>query len=219
MTALPADENLAPAREQLATAIHNLIDPRRVTLPTGRHTWLDSVYQELADAVYERHGTGQGGTEPGGGLWLDASECLTAIDRLAQAEHPQHPGYAPQDRRERRLTAPTVLRLQAVDDRRWRPQDAPHIREVATNLERLTLRAENLLSPPTVWYLPNACPLCGADHVYVADAGDQVRRPALQITTDYCRCGAPNCDGYWPASRFQFLGALLGYRKPVGVIE
>lgn len=214
MTALSADENLAPARDQLAQSIHQLIDPRRVTLPTGRHTWLDSVYQELADAVYERHGTGCGGTEPGGGLWLDASETLTAIDHLAQAEHPQHPGYALRNR-----SNPTVRRLQAIDDRRWRPQDAPHIREVAVNLERLTIKAETLLNPPTVWYLPNPCPLCGQDHVYVTDSGEQVRRPALQITTDYCRCGAPNCDGYWPASRFQFLGALLGYRKPVGVIE
>lgn len=219
MTALPADENLAPAREALANAIHQLIDPRRVTLPDNRHTWLDSIYQELADSVYERSGTNHGSTEPGGGLWIDASECLTAIDSLAQAEHPQHPGCGPQNRSGSRLIHPTVLRLQAVDERKWRPQDAPHVREVAVNLERLTIKAENLLTPPVVWFLPNACPVCLQDHVYVNDNGEQVRRPALQITVDFCRCQNPRCEGFWPSSRYQFLGALLGYRKPAGVIE
>lgn len=218
MTAPATDTALQPARTKLAQAIAALIDPRRVTLPTGRHTWLDSVFQELSDAVYEKHALGGGTANPASPLWLDASDCLQAINALARNEHPENPGFYPEDRFEPRLEHPTVLRLQAIDARKWRPQDVPRINRLSADLERLTLKAQNLLTPPTHWFLPNPCPLCGRTHVYVNNSGDMIRRPALTLTPDYCRCGNPDCEGWWPASRFQLLGRLLGYRPPEGVI-
>lgn len=220
----PVDTALAPARDKLANAIHALIDPRRQTLDGGRHTWLDSVYAELAEAVYEKHARGGGSAQPASPLWIDASDCLTEIWRLAHRAHPEHPGYTSKDRyQSQRLESPTVLRLQIIAERKWRPQDTERITDLAAELERLTAKAVHLLESQLGgvkdWSLPNPCPNCGRTHVYVDSGGDRVRRPALQITESFCRCRNPDCDGFWRSIEFQFLGTLLGYRPPEGVIS
>lgn len=226
MTATPAaDTALIPARHRLQDAISALIDPRRIDLPTGRHTWLDSIYAELADAVYEKHALGGGTTQSASPLWIDASDALQDIDRLACAEHPQHPGFAPQERTQGRELAfehPTVLRLQQIDARKWRPQDTEHINQFATDLERLTLRAANLLSPSKHFGLPGnpACPRCERDHIDIVRDNEKIQLPALEIVMPdrgdpYCHCKTPACDGYWLLRDWretERLGLLLGYR-------
>lgn len=213
------DTALIPARNRLTDTITNLIDPKRVILPTGRHTWLDSVYQQLTDAAYEKHALGGGRTQPASPLWIDATDTLRAIDTLARVEHPDNPGFDSQDRHQKAATThPTVLRLQAIDKRRWRPQDTEHVNQLRDHLDTLTLKAEHLLTPSIHWHLPNPCPDCGATHVHTDDNGELVRRPALELSEHYCRCTNPDCDGYWPSSRFQWLGRRLGNQPPEGVI-
>lgn len=204
-----SDGALQPARQKLSDAIAALIDPTRKTLPTGKHTWLDSIYQQLAEAVYEKHALGGGRATPASPLWLAASDCLHDIDHATKLECPEKP--------ETDIRV-TVWRLQAIDGRTWRPQDTRHILEFTATIERHTLTAENLLDPPTRWFLPDPCPLCGKDYVYIDDSGTQVRRRALAINEDYCRCGNRDCDGFWPSTKFEFLGKLLGYQPPEGII-
>lgn len=206
-----SDGALQPARERLSAAISALIDPQRVTLPEGRHTWLDSTYQMLVDSCYEKHSLGGGRSQPASPLFLDATDCRYEIDDLVRHEHPMPTPALEWEH-------PTVLRLQKIDERTWRPQDTRHIIEFAAELERLTKKAESLLDPATLWYLPNPCPLCGKSTVYVDNSGDQVRRPALQLTVDWCRCGNVDCEGFWPNREFSFLGRLLGFQPPEGVI-
>lgn len=213
------DEALQPARDRLATAVAALIDPQRVTLPEGRTTWLDSVYQQLADACYEKHSLGGGTAQPAAPLFIDAADCRSDIDHTVRVEEPDQPPFDAHSDAQGRLRHITVARLQWIDARTWRPQDVPHIVRFAADLERLTIRARNLLTPPVNWYLPNPCPLCGKSIIYVDNSGDRVRRPALQLTTDWCRCGNEECDGWWGKEKFRFLGELLGYARPQGVLD
>jgi hypothetical protein len=219
MTQPEPDGNLIGARQRLQNAIAALIDPRRHTLSTGKNTWLDSVYQQLAEAVYEKHALGGGRATPASPLWIAASDCLYGIDHAAKVEHPEKPEPTRQRTAQPRLTHATVWRLQQIDDRTWRPQDTRHILEFAATLERHTLLAENLLNPPTRWYLPNPCPRCEQDHIYVDDNGIQVRRPALAINESYCRCGNTDCDGFWRSKDFGLLGRMLGNPPPAGAVN
>ncbi|EUA18451.1 putative phage protein [Mycobacterium xenopi 3993] len=54
--------------------------------------------------------------------------------------------------------------------------------------------------------------------VYRRDnAGDLVRQPALQITTQGCVC--QHCRTVWGPERFMLLAKVLGYDLPPGVLE
>jgi hypothetical protein len=165
---------------------------------------------------------GGGRAQPAAPLFIDAVDTLRSINDAARVEHPAQPDCDAHSGSESRLRPITVWRLQQIDARTWRPQDTEHINQFAGDLERLTHKAvtllENQLGGNPQIPLPNPCPLCGLDEIYVDDSGDQVRRHPLRLTIDYCRCDNPDCRGFWPNTEFAFLGRLLGYRPPEGLI-
>lgn len=205
------DGNLPAARQRLHEAISALIDPRPYPLEGGRYTWLDSLYMTLRDALTDcRAGTG-GHQTIALPFWADAMKWLNTIDIGVHHWHPQWPLSDIDE-------YPTILRLQALDDRKWRPQDCAHINHMAANLEHWAIQITKLFEAKPK-HLPNPCPRCGAKTVHRrTDDDDQpIRQPALQITDAGATCG--QCHTTWPPEQLQFLGRLLGYPKPDGILD
>lgn len=200
------DEALQPARDRLATAVAALIDPQVQYLDGGRRTYLDSRYQQLADAVSGQTGTARSG---GGGrlpIWADCFDLLNAIDTEVR-----------EWRCTPRTATNTIPRLSAMAEKLWRPQDTSQLQQWATRIEAWVLRADQLLYPTAVVFLPDPCPVCGAAISYRRDsAGENVRQPALSIRYEGARCG--ECERLWEPPQLPLLGRMLGYHPQPGII-
>jgi hypothetical protein len=44
-----------------------------------------------------------------------------------------------------------------------------------------------------------------------------IRQPALQIGPNGCTCS--KCRAHWPPEKFLWLANLLGFEKPLGLVE
>lgn len=211
------DGNLPAARRHLDNAVSALIDPKPHTLRrdngTTEITWIDSLYDQLTDAV-----AGQTGARSGGRssvpVWVDVVELLDAITATARDWYGDP-------------TADTIACLVAVQSRNWRPQDTALMHKIADKLTGFADKIGELLNPEPVIYLmaPDkpeaaACTACSVQHVWKKDPGDNnrpKRQPALKVTAAGCHC--QNCGATWEPGALRVLAAALGYPLPVGVLE
>ena len=221
--------DLPGARRRLALAISALIDPKPVTIHrddgTTPITWIDSLLDQLLEAV-----AGGGDREDRGTfrstipVWADVLDFANEISTQIAEWHPEWP--LP-DAGSSHPTPTVIARLQALQARKWRPQDADLILGIARQLDAFTAKIRDLLNPEPVIYLmaPDrpeaaACTACGARHVWKQDSSDNnrpVRQPALRVTKDGCRCQA--CHASWEPGQLRILAAALGYPLPAGVLE
>jgi hypothetical protein len=225
---VPNAVNVAPdgdvigAKQRLSDAISKLIDPK----PETRHLedggikieWLDSCYTQLVEAVpgERRHRAGVSASTPP--LWIDASDLRHLIDQAVTGWEPHWPiplptvwEWAYED------DWPTVQRLKLLEKRRFRPQDTHLIDSYTNSLLGWCDKIRDLLTDAPKCTLPNPCPACGVGVVYREYAGEQVRRPALQISAEGCTC--QHCRYTWSPSHFSLLAATLGYPLPEGVLQ
>lgn len=88
---------------------------------------------------------------------------------------------------------------------------------IANDLAGYAKAVDDLFSPKPM-YLPDRCPHCNHDHAYrLSDSGERIRTPALSISIEHgAKCA--RCHDVWEPSELVFLGKLLGYRGPAGVI-
>jgi hypothetical protein len=220
------DGNLPAARNELGNAISALIDPKPHTVHrddgTTPITWIDSLYDQLSDAIAGQSGerSGRHTTSP---IWADVVDLMTKIHTAAAEWHPEWPlidvsGPNPQPA--------TILRLQAIQARKWRPQDVPAIGQITKRLEGFAEDIRRLLSGERILFLYAAqgrdlapCPQCGESIIRRPDnSGQIVRQPALQIKSDgTTHCVNKQCRATWPNP--QFLARLLGYETPAGLLE
>lgn len=210
------DGNLPQARRQLDDAISALADPQPQTLHDGTLTWLDSAYVQLRDAIpgSKRDRTGVAGSQPP--LWIDACQLLHEIDTAVAAWERPFPALCGDLSDE--PPPITILRLRAISDRSWRPQDVHSIQQIVAALESWCENITALLSDIPRWHLPAPCPACGRKTIYRHDnTGELVRQPALQITPQGCVCAG--CHTTWAPQYFTHLARVLGYALPEGVLE
>lgn len=218
------EHQLPAARTKLHDAISDLIDPRPQTTDTGEIRWLDSLYDQLTDAVPGQFLGRSGLQKSQPPMWIDASDLLTEIDAAIRQWQPDThtflpicPGII--------LTIPlppnqpaAIHRLNLINQKRWRPQDTKLINSYANQLEGWVKRIDNLFAENHTKHLPAPCPACNIQTVYRTDAaGERVRQPALQITILGCEC--MNCHHVWGPQLFMHLARVLGYRLPEGVLE
>lgn len=215
---VPEDGNLPAAKHRLENAISALIDPKPETRTTDdgktRIEWLDSLYRELQEACPGDQGHGHGTARSVIPFWVDAVDLLHEIDTAVTAWEPPYP-IQPGD-----LTHPaypTVLRLQTIEHRAWRPKDVHGMDQISGIIESWCASIKALLTPIPNWTLPAPCPACGTKVVYRKDsAGELVRHPALTIGTLGCEC--LKCHAAWGPERFVFLARVLG-SLPENVLE
>lgn len=225
MTAQTAD-NLPAARRRLDCAISALIDPKPIPIQRDNGTttieWLDSLYDQLCDAVAGQTGERSGGhsTTP---IWADIIDTLNDIHKHITQWHPEWPLIDAMN-----PTPPAVLRLQAIAQRTWTVEDTQHVETIAATLEGFAANITAKLSPEPVIYLmapapqkgAAACTACGTDYVWRKDPSDNnkpKRQPALKVTKDGCHC--QECKAAWEPGQLRMLAAALGYPLPQGVLE
>lgn len=219
MTATNTHEHQLPqAQRQLTDAITKLIDPKP-QLTNGQLRYTQSLYTQLTDAIPGQYlgRTGLQRSQPP--LWIDAADLLTEINTTTRAWHPDtiawFTGFVfviiP-------IHHTTPGRLRLLAQCRWRPQDTAQITRYANQIETWIKRIETLFAEHHVKHLPAPCPACDKKIVYRRDsAGELVRQPALQITTNGCECQA--CHTIWGPELFMHLARVLGYPTPAGVLE
>lgn len=217
MTQPNEDGNLPAARQKLGQAISALIDPKPTTrtLDDGTHCieWLDSLYDQLTDALPGGQGNATRTPQSSPPICIDAVDIMTRITTFTTAWEPR-PNIDVSGE-----TPPiAIIRLQTIDKRTWRPQDTQHIETITAEIEAWCEQIKTLLNPDKRWTLPNPCPACGTAIVYRRNSsGENVRQPALQIGPLGCVC--QHCHHAWAPQYFQHLARVLGYELPQGILE
>jgi len=209
-----AEGSLPEARRQLSDAVSALIDPKPVA-HDGVIRWQECLYVQLSDALYTQRSLGAAVSKSRPPFWISAADLLIEIDTAIEAWEPRPLIDAADDD----LPAITIIRLRAFEERRFRPQDTRQVEQAATIIESWCAEITRLLDEDdNRWRLPAPCPVdgCGARWVYRNDCGEQIRQPALKLTTESCTC--QRCKTVWPKERFQILAAVLGYPVPEGVL-
>lgn len=228
MSALPKNESLPAARQRLDYAVSALIDPKPETIHredgTTTITWLDSLYDQLCDAVDAQKSSGWsqvgGNTTP---IWAAVLDLLNKIHDRVRDWHPEWPHPDPTN-----PTAPAVLRLQLLVEHTWSVEDVSHVNAIAKTVEGFAAEIREKLAPEPVIYLmapgeqkgAAACTACGTDYVWQRDEGDngrRVRQPALKVTKYGCIC--QECGASWEPGALRMLAAAIGYPLPNGVLE
>lgn len=216
--------DLPAARRALDIAISALIDPKPHTLHrddgTTPITWIDSLYDQLTDAVSGQSGerSGRHSTSP---VWADVIDLLNKIHAACAEWYPPWPHPDPIH-----PTPTAIARLQALNDKKWTVEDTNRIRSIAGRIEGFSEDIRRMLSGERILFLYAAqgrdlapCPQCGESIIRRPDnSGQTVRQPALQIKADgTTHCVNKQCRATWPNP--QFLARLLGYETPAGLCE
>jgi hypothetical protein len=207
------DGHLPAALQHLSDAISRLIDPKPAT-HDGQILWTESLWDQLCDAIPGSQGNRSAVPQSSPPLNLDASELKREIDQAVAVWEPKSEIDASVD------DPPhlTIIRIRALQQRRWRPQDVTAIDAITTSITAWSVAIHTLLNPTPRWTLPNPCPACNTATVHRRNtAGDMVRQPALQIGPTGCVC--QNCRHEWAPQMFMFLARTLGYHDVPGVLE
>ena len=199
-----ADGNIQAARTKLGRAVQRLTAPR----PGVYHDvtlYAPSLYNALVSDLAGTQGDTRTPAKSLPPIWIDASMLICQIDTQTIKWMPV-PGYTPD-------------RLQKLSCKTWRPQDTDHVRDMAHQINAWCDSILNLLDPEGHKFISAPCPSCAVQLVYRRDsAGEQVRQPALKLVVSQgCTCQA--CGAFWAPDKFLFLGRLLGYDIPEGVLE
>lgn len=205
-------EALVPALRRFQDAVSALIDPQREMLD-GRTMWVDSPYSQLYDSLAGQQGYASDWNPRSMPLlWVDAHDCLARIDQTV-ASWPLDQLVEFSDPR----TPPTVRRLQAFSDAKWRPQDTDLLTDRAGQLEAFAKTIKSLLLPEiNIALYGHACPICGQTSVRRTDVtGAAMTVPALSIRGDSALCA--ECKAVWDYTRLPMLGRMLGL-QPTAVI-
>lgn len=206
------DGNLPDALQHLGESVSKLIDPKPEMVEDKVH-WTDSLYEQLCGEVPGSQGNRSRVPQSSPPLCLDAAELKSEIDTAIGIWEPRPTIDVSTD-----PPPMTVIRLQAIEKRKWRPQDVRGIEQITAAVESWCESIKNLLNPAPKWHLPNPCPACDKAVVYRKNsAGEVVRQPALQIGAAGCVC--QSCHHTWAPEYFQHLASVLGYKLPDGVLE
>ena len=189
----------------------------RTALVNGSPATAPCLIDQLGNSIEGHRGTGNRGVARSlPPVWTDAVDLINDIEAAAKS-WPRvlpAPNIAPA-----KPPTTTVQRIRALPDRRWRPQDCGRLQKITLALNGWAVDIGDLLHPPRRMSLAAPCPACGATRAYRTDsAGDRVRVPVLQV--DAVR-GAEclKCHASWGPGQFLFLCSVLGFDRPVGVLE
>lgn len=201
-----ADGYLPAALDRLHAAVSGLIDPIK-EMHDNAMVSAPSLYEQLVGEMRPTKGDvmGRQAGRSAPPVWTDALDLRTEIDDTTRRWQP------------RRSTTPA--RLRAVAARPWRPQDTNDMDKMSGRVESWSVSVQSLLTPTSVKHVSAPCPACGATSAFRRDsAGEHVRVPALQITTELgCTCQV--CRYTWGPELYLHLARVLGFETPEGVAE
>lgn len=206
--------NVQALADQLAAAVDELVEPQTQKIQNQwRHC--PSLYQQLIESVGSAvsEGKGSGGAAWGfrslPTIWVDATDLITDIDTKTvtwvRTYLRQPAGKDP------------AARLRMLTQVKWTPDQTNTVKNLTAAVCSWAHSISSLLDPVHTKTISAPCPNCGSTHIYRDDSGgDNVRMPALVITTDGCECR--KCGTWWPPERFALLASVLS-QKQVVVLE
>ena len=205
-------ENLPAALTRMRRAYHDLCAPR---VDGDGHT-APCLYAQLRDTIGGVQREGRAGAHSQPPLWVDAADLLRVIDSTVDHWHPERVDAEPS----------TVAKLGCLAERSWRPQDTPLVHEIADACEAWVREIVSLLDPEHTKHIRDphgggyaACPQCGARTARRFDRREQQwkRVPALQWRVNAgTTCLA--CQAHWGVEHTLWLGRVLGFELPDGVL-
>lgn len=200
------EEQFVGVHRDFTNAISDLIDDRYELMSDGSTATVHARLSALMDSVEGRQGNGgRLAAKSLPPLWLPAVSLVHEIETTVSL-WPHATG------------ATTVDRLASLTAAPFGPPVTDMLVQLTRILKSWAQDIDALLEPESVKTVSAACPACGATHVYRRDdAGETVRKPALQIITSQgCTCLA--CHTSWGPHLYQHLAKVLECPTPEGVV-
>ena len=185
------DGNITAATTALHRAVADMFTEQRKQF-AGRTLTAPSLYRQLQDLIHGETGERSGG-RPGAPLYVDALEIMIRIDT--------------ESARMCRGTSNVETRIHWLINHQYRPQDSTLVEGWANQIVQWTRLTQAILDPEPHWTLPEPCPECRRSVVYRTVAGEEIRQPALHITSEGCRCH--HCRTLWTPEKFELLAKIL----------
>ena len=153
-----------------------------------------SLWVQMTQAV---HGTQTGNranliAESRAPLWVTGHDWCARIDRKVREWLPHKQGH-------------TLTLLLALPEQKWTPEQAGHVGDMTTEVRRWVAEAEQYLHGESEMELLRPCPECEERYVWRHIDGENVKVPAITITTTTVRCKW--CASEWET---QWFARLIG---------
>ena len=176
---------------QLDAAIFDLTRAR--TRREGRNVYTaPSYWVQMQQAV---HGTQTGNranliAESRAPLWVTGHDWCTRVEKKVREWLPHKQGH-------------TLTLLLALPEQKWTPEQAGHVGKMTIEIRRWVAEAEKYLHGESELEYKNPCPECEVQYVWRHIDGEDVKVPAITITTSLVRCKW--CSSEWEPEWFARL--------------
>lgn len=129
-------------------------------------------------------------------LWIDGIDWIYRIEKKVREWLPHMDGH-------------TLTLLLALPEHKWTPSQAGDVAEIAHTIRGWVRSAQAMLSGESeMEVVKKPCPECGQKYIYRHAAGENIKLPALTISTKGARCR--HCGEEWGPELLEFLARLLG---------
>ena len=161
---------------QLDDAIFQLTRVRTRRHNGAVHT-SPSYWVQMQQAV---HGTQTGNrtnliAESRAPLWVTGHDWCARVEKKVREWLPHKQGH-------------TLTLLLALPEQRWTPEQVGHVGKMTIEIRRWVADAEKDLDGESELEYKNACPECEERYVWRHIDGEDVKVPAITITTSLVRC-------------------------------
>ena len=161
---------------QLDEAIYELTKARVARLEGGVFT-APSIFVQMTQAVHGVRNGVEANTiaESRAPFWVTGHDWCSRIERKVREWLPQQYGH-------------TLTLLLALPEQKWTPEQTSHVGKMTTEVRRWVAEAVKYLDGESELEYRKPCPECEAQHLWRHIDGEDVKIPAITITTRIVRC-------------------------------
>lgn len=184
--------------QDLDDAVYDLTKVQTIRMDDGGIFTSPSLYVQMQQAVQGAVGGANGATEfrskpP---LWIDGIDWIYRIEKKVRETLPNHQGH-------------TLTLLLALPEQKWTPSQVEEVAALTHTIRGWVRQAEVMLGEESqMEVVKKPCPECNQKYVYRHLAGENIKQPALTISTKGARCR--HCGAEWPPTMLEFLARLMG---------
>ena len=171
------DPKELPAMVQdLDTAVFDLTRVRTHRHNGNVHT-SPSYFVQMQQAVHGIRNGVEANTiaESRAPLWVTGYDWCTRVEKKVREWLPGEYGH-------------TLTLLLALPEQKWTPEQAGHVGKMTIEVRRWVAEAEKYLDGESELEYRKPCPECEAQHLWRHIDGEDVKIPAITITTRIVRC-------------------------------
>ena len=161
---------------QLDEAIYELTKARVARLEGGVFT-APSIFVQMTQAVHGVRNGVEANTiaESRAPFWVTGHDWCTRVEKKVREWLPGEYGH-------------TLTLLLALPEQKWTPEQAGHVGKMTIEVRRWVDEAKKYLDGESELEYRKPCPECEAQHLWRHIDGEDVKIPAITITTRIVRC-------------------------------